>query len=464
MADEILKISEKVKSGAPTTSQDVYESMQRGFEKAYGVTINQLMNDDMLMVVDNRISECSSPSDFKKNVQFIKQSDMATSTGTQAFLYNPTTTGQIGQFGATTGVFNPAQYAMIMEGVAYKTLIPKLWGIQPPASPNDLVAQLVYLSKAAPISGTTEVFARVAEGRAGADVGFELKSVNVDWGRRIIHTPVTYELERVLAGRLPLQKVISDTFAELYAVAQDDNAFQMWYTALDAGTLEGDAFALYRDGVIADVDGMPAGYKCFYDLSDGTIKKGDSNTYGSATSLSTGWDMFDLLSYVAEWMSTVGSGLRTSARLLYTPDYFVLPPAAVFKLIRTVKAGLLTTVWINKADVPMWADENLFVGRLGLGGKMVDIWQTPEWLTLGNVTTDSPTLAISPGFAGKYQMMGAYSELTGPMTFIDPDFEVKSVDAVSVLRRRMANVHTLFSLNAERLLNASMSFLIKFLA
>lgn len=462
MADEILKISEKVKQGAPTTSQDVYESMQRGFEKAYGFTVKQLMDDDMLMVVDQRIRETNSPADFKHCVQFVKQSDMATSTGTQAFLYNPTTTGQIGQFGASTGVFNPAQYAMIMEGVAYKSIIPKLWGIQPPSSPNDLVAQLVYLSKAAPISGTTEVFARTAEGRAGSDVGFEIKSVNVDWGRRIVHTPVTYELEKVLAGRLPLQGVIANTFAELYAVAQDDNAFTQWYNALDAGTLEGDAFALYTDGVIADVDTVPQGYKCFYDLSDGTLKKGDSNTYGSATSVSAGLDMFDLVSYVSEYMATIN--VRTSARWLYKPDYFVLPPAAVYKLIRTVKAGTLITSWINKADVGMWANEELFVGRLALGSNSVDIWQTPDWLSLGKATTDSPTLTIYPGFAGKYQLMGAYSDLTGPMTFIDPDFEVKSVDGVSVLRRRMANVHTLYSLQAERLLNPSMSFLIKFLA
>jgi hypothetical protein len=97
-----------------------------------------------------------------------------------------------------------------------------------------------------------------------------------------------------------------------------------------------------------------------------------------------------------------------------------------------------------------------------IGSNSIDIWSIPDWVSLGKNTTDSPVKAISAGFAGRYQFMGAYSDLTGPMLTVDKDFEVKSVGGVSVLRDRKANVHTMFSLNAERLLNASMSFLIKF--
>lgn len=459
---KLMKISERVKNGHPTTSQDVHNIFQAGFYQTFGHSIEELIASDMLIKVKQDIRGSKSPADMQSSVEFIKQADITTATGSSPILNNPAA-AQIGQFGGASGVFNPAMYSIIMEGVAYKTLIPKLWGAQPPASPNDLIAQLVYLSKAAPISGNSPTFARASEGRAGSDVGFELKSVNVDWGRRIVHTPVTFEVERVLNGRLPLQGTISNMFAEMYAVAQDSNAFAQWYDALDAGTLESAAFALYTDGVIADVDTMPAGYKCFYKLADGTIKRGNHAAYGSATSVGTGKTIVDLIGYIIEWMSTVDTNFRTDARLIYTPEYFVLPPKAVMNLIRLTMASSLYTAWVPKADIPMWRDESLFVGRLSFGNKSVDIWSTPDWLNLGKATTDSPTLTIYPGFAGRYQLMGATSDLTGPMTFIDPDFEVVTVSEVNVLRRRMANVHTLFNLGAERLLNASMSFLIKFL-
>jgi hypothetical protein len=250
-------------------------------------------------------------------------------------------------------------------------------------------------------------------------------------------------------------------------------AFLKWYVALTAGTLEGQAFKLYRDGTIADVDTYPYQYWCWYDMTNGAIKAGDSTAYGSATSYSaSGNDISDLLSYVIETMAGTAAATALTARsyrFQWTPDYVAVPRSVANKMWREFKDSNLQTVYISKNDIPEMKAETTFFCRANVGNVPLDIWVIPDPI-LANlatanastfVSTDSPTKSISPMFFGKYDGMAAIAPASPTLYFADDGFEVVTVGGVAQLRRNNTKVHTMFKLTSEMLLNASMSYLVK---
>jgi len=459
-------------------SQGVYEMQQMLVAQSFGMGLDDMIAKDMVMEVPLSVEgiNLTYRSDVKQSWKVgpmneqVKQT-MLTSTGSQAFMLDQAAASY---FGASTGVFNPAIYAQILEGNALTTLIPKLWGVQPFAS-NDLSTKLIYFVKTDPFANDgTPTFARTAEGRAGSDIGFEVKAENVDAQRYIMHLPYSVELQKILQGRLGLDAKVMEAFNEAATYRDEYWAFKKWYDAITTGKLEGKAFALYTDGVIANVLAAPDTYTCFYNTKNGAIKCGDNTAYAAATTeTASGADLFDLILYVQEIMigTKTAAGSTRGYRTHWIPDYVVVPQSVANSLVAAYKDGSLLTVWVSKQDIPMYKDENNFLCRLTLGNKGVDVWVMPPaimaQLTKGAefVTADSPTAAILPLYFGRYLGMAAVAPASPLLFFVDDGFEVVTASIggqnVSQLRRNGTKVHTMFQLKSEMLLNASQSFIVK---
>jgi hypothetical protein len=440
-----------------------------------------MIDKDMVIRTPNGLGEIKSNDTrgirdafkLEEIPEAIKQT-LLTSSGTQKFYLNEAAADY---FGGAGGVFSPAVYGDILEGAAIKSTIPKLWGLQP-FKENDLAGYLIYFVKSDPYTGeagaTTPVFARTAEARAGSDLSFQVKKEHFDAQRYIVHFPYSIELQKILSGRLSLETKVMESFTEAAIYRDEYWAYLKWYLAMTAGTLEGEAFNLYTDGTIAEVDGSPECYWAYYNLTDGAIKCGDSTVYGSATAnTASGADIFDLLLFVIETMSGSKPDSTLDARsyrMQWVPEYVVVPQKIANKLIRDYKDGTLYTVWVAKQDIPMYKDEDNFLCRLNLGNKGVDVWVLPDAVmnqlpTATFVTTDSPTLSISPMYFGRYFGMAAFCPASPILFFVDDGFEVVSRtiggQSVDTLSRNMTKVHTMFQLKTEMLLNASQSFIVK---
>lgn len=468
---------EKVDGKHAVKAREIFNMQQMLYQRAFGISLEDMIEKDKVFKVPdssanikgNDLAAIRQAFKVEDMPDVIKQATILTSTGTEAFMLNEAAAGY---FGASTGVFNPAILPGILEGNALKGLISKLWGVQPFAE-NDLSAKLIYFKKSDPFKADgTPAFERKAEGRAGNDIGFEVGSEHVDAQRNIVHLPYSYELQKILAGRLGLDAKVMEAFSEAAMYRDEYWCFLKWYLALTAGTLEGVAFKLYRDGTIADVDGIPEGYICFYNLFNGTIKAGDSTAYGSATQVETGADISDLLSFVIEVMAgtkPVSSLDARGYRYCWTPDYVAVPQKVANKMWREFKDSNLQTVYISKNDIPEYKADVRFFCRANVGNIPLDIWVIPDevlkQLAIANastfVTTDSPTYEIYPMFFGRYTGMGAIAPASPDLFFVDDGFEVVTIGGVSTLRRNMQKVHTMFKLGSEMLLNASMSFLVK---
>lgn len=479
---ELLKI-QKDRRGNGINSQGLFNAHQLKVAQTFGISIAEMIKQDMIMYLPNGEGEIRLKTKdglkqaFKIEAmpEAIKQT-LLTSSGTQPFMLNEAAAAY---FGGSTGVFAPSVYGSILEGASMKATIPKLWGMQP-FKENELSGDLIYFAKpnpwgdGSPVTSNTPVFERKAEGRAGNDLEFEVKREHFDAQRYICHLPYSYELQKILAGRLGLDQKVMEAFTEAAIYRDEYWAYLKWYLALTAGTLEGSAFAIYRDAVIADVDGIPACYQAYYNLTNGAIKMGDSTAYGSATShTASGADFFDLLLYVLETMN--GASRASTARgfrLQWNPEYAVIPQTAANQLIRDYKDGTLTTVWVAKQDIPMYKDEDNFLCRLNLGNKGVDVWVLPDEiltrLALANastfVTTDSPTHAIAPMFFGRYMGMAASAPASPLLFFMDEGYEAVTNSGVVTVRRNGTKVHTMYQLKSEIPLNMSMSFVVKVIA
>jgi hypothetical protein len=463
-------------------SKELLKVHQMLAHRQFGKSIDDMIKEDYMIRTPMSSSAIKSndPKGLKQAFTIeaipeeVKQA-MLTSTGTMPYMLNEAAATY---FGGADGVFSPSIYGSILEGASIKSLIPKLWGVQP-FKENELGGYIVYFKKSDPygdgdpITANYPNFARTAEGRAGYDLSFEAAKEHFDAQRYITHLPYSVELQKILSGRLGLEQKVMEAFTEAAIYQEEFYAFYNWYLALTAGTLEGEAFNLYRDGTLANVDSLPECYLCFYNLTNGAIKAGNSTAYGSATSeVASGEDIFDLIMYVIEVMAgtatAVGASSKRGYRYCWTPEYVVVPQSVANKLIRDYKDGTLTTVWVPQQDIPMYKDETNFLCRLNLGNKGIDVWVMPQPIASNlpsMATTDSPTLTISPMFFGRYFGMGAVAPASPLLFYVDDGFEVVSRTIgnsnVSQLRRNQTKVHTMYQLKAEILLNASMSFIVK---
>lgn len=462
---KILKLEAPARKA--DTAQSIFAVQQMMVERLFGVSLDEMLDKDY--VIRTPMSASFALTDVRQVFKAeaipaeVKQSVMKTSSGTQPFLLNEAAAAY---FGGAGGVFAPSTYAEVLEGVALASLIPKLWGLQP-FKDNDLAGHVIYFAKPDPFKGdSTPTFARTAEGRAGGDIGFEVRRTNFDAQRYITHLPYSYELAKVLQGRIGLEAKISQIFAEARIYRDEYWAFMKWYEALTAGTLEGAAFGLYTDGAIADVDGQPHDYVGWYKLSNGEIRAGDAESFAGSSSVSTGSDLFDLILYVIETMGgtkPTSSLAGRSYKHQWAPEYVVVPQKVANALIRDFKNGNLQTVWVNRNDVPLYKDETHYLARLTLGNKGVDLWVMPDEIAnrLGRTSADSPAKTIYPCFFGRYFGMGVTAPASPLLLMVDDGFEVLSVDGVNQLRRNNTKVHTMFELKTELLLNAAQSFLVK---
>jgi hypothetical protein len=470
---KVLEIK-KGKRGHGINSQDIYEVQQALVRQAFGMSLSDMIDKDMQMeapLSESGVSSITRRSDIKQAFKISEMNEavkqtMLTSSGTEAFMLNDAAAGF---FGSSTGVFNPGIYAHILEGNALTTLLPKLWGLQPFAE-NDLSTKLIYFVKTDPFNNDgTPTFARAAESRAGSDIGFQVKAENVDAQRYIVHLPYSMELQKVLQGRLGLDAKVMETFNEAATYRDEYWGFLKWYEALTLGTLEGKPFALYTDGVIANVLAKPDCYTAYYDVNNGCIKGGDSTSYAAATThTSSGADLFDLIIYVESIMSgdKTPAGNSKSYRYQWVPEYVVVPQMIANKLVQEYKDGNLLTVWISQNDIPMYKDETHFLCRLNLGNKGVDVWVMPTAI-MNNLpasvftTTDSAGLPIMPMFFGRYMGMAAIAPASPLLFFIDDGYEAVTVNNVTTLRRNMTKVQTMFQLKSEMMMNCSQSFVVK---
>jgi hypothetical protein len=482
---ELLPRKRKGLSIKGINTDDLFKLHQLKVAQMFGKSLVEMEKEDLILTIPQGLGEIKAhnPKGITQSWKIepipdaIKQT-MITASGSQPFMMNEAAADY---FGGANGVFSPSVYGDILEGAAMVQTLPKLWSVQP-FKDNELGGYLIYFIKSDPfgdgdpISEGAPNFARTAEGRAGQDLSFEMAKEHFDAQRYICHLPYSVEFQKILQGRLNLDTKVMEAFTEAAIYRDEYWGYHKWYLAMTAGTLEGEAFNLYTDAVIADVDGIKSCYVCFYNLTDGAIKCGDSTAYGAATSeVASGEDIFDLILYVIETMSgtTTAADEKRGYRYKWTPEYCVVPQKIANKLVRDYKDGTLTTVWVPQQDIPMYKDENNFLCRLSLGNKGIDVWVLPDevmaQLAVANastyVTTDSPTVSISPMFFGRYFGMAAYAPASPLLFFVDDGFEVVSrtigQSSVSQLRRNQTKVHTMYQLKTEMLLNASQSFVVK---
>jgi len=451
-----------------------------------GKSLAELKKDESVIKIKHNGIEVHNPKGIKQAFSIEKIPDavkqtLLTASGTQPFMLNEAAAEY---FGGATGVFSPSAYGEILEGVSMISTIPKLWGLQP-FKPGELSGDLIYFAKSNPygdgdpIDSGTPVFARTAEGRAGQDMSFEVKKEHFDAQRYICHFPYSLELQKILEGRLGLNEKIMEHFVEAGIYAEEYWAYHKWYLALTTGQLEGTNNDLYRDGVIADIDGVPEVYTAYYNLNDGCIKCGDSTAYGSATTkTASGADVLDLMAFVIEVMTGIKPHSTLTARSFrwkWLPQYAVVSRSVASKMWSDFKDGTLTTVWVSKNDIPLYKAEEAYLCRVNVGNIMLDVWVLPDevmtQLATANastyVTTDSPTYNITPMFFGRYFGMAAIAPATPRLFYVDDGFEVvsRAIGGVNVsqLRRNQTKVHTMYQLRSEIPLNMSMSFVVKVL-
>jgi len=432
--------------GIPFTPGDRYTLLnQLMFAAHFGITPRQLA----LGRADKKHA-LSNVSVTLENNQLVVNYDLVENeagTGTDPAAGDPLIDNPLTNptFGAAGGVIPPFWLDMMIRQMSRFTQAKNFAKIVPMSAMVDM-APLKKTKSEDWLSGIKPV----KEGRAGVDVRTAYSLWKFDAYKYLFHSGLTLEIVKASQGKIAVVEDLTADLMEAFDLLIDLDYFESQYVAITLGKIRrfdpvADAFANNADvaqGAAAYVTANAAKHVLWYSTVDKKIYTpaagaGDENKFQSSVVVApwTNLELWDVLPFLADLLKVKRA----------TMDYVNLHPKLTMYIVQDTRF----TNSLYKTGSIAFTGERGFLGRVPLGGTATgtDVWETPQGILDGKVTSDGAAYPIKPVLAGQLQRSGLIGPWIPPGLTMDKGMEVVTVDGVEVLRPNNTDV---FSVMGEQ--------------